>query len=68
MSRIAKGLSRYGKQAKELGLTFFGGSSFGSLRINDNSGYGKLIVADIINGDFDGAQYDSEDGLIRGEL
>jgi len=35
VKRIAKGLSRYANQAKELGLTVFGGSS-GQLHFDDN--------------------------------
>ncbi|MCD8475432.1 MAG: hypothetical protein LRY40_01555 [Shewanella fodinae] len=69
VKRIAAGLSRYAKQAEVLGLTIFGGSGTGTLRFNDNSGFGPLIVAEL-DGLFsggDGAALE-EDGLLRGEL
>lgn len=67
--RIAKGLSRYAKDAKALGMEVFGGSGFGQLRFNDGSSEGKLIVADL-DGLFDGGDGASRpkgDGLMRGE-
>lgn len=70
VDRIAKGLSRYGKQARELGLTVFGGSGNGTLRVSDDSGLGQLVVAQL-DGNFDGgdgSETDSDDGLLRGEL
>ncbi len=66
--RIAKGLSRYAKEAKALGMEVFGGSGFGQLRFDDG-GPGKLIVADL-DGLFDGGDGGSrpgDDGLLRGE-
>jgi len=62
--RIAAGLSRYGKQARELGLTVFGCGT-GDIRTND----GCLIVASI-DGDFDGGDGTTRTdayGLLRGE-
>ncbi|WP_217495096.1 hypothetical protein [Vibrio sonorensis] len=41
--RIAKGLTRYAKQAEALGLTIFGGSGSGSLRIDDGKGRYEAI-------------------------
>jgi hypothetical protein len=70
VKRIATGLSRYAKQAEALGLTIFGGSGAGTLRISDNSGFGPLIVAEL-DGPFsggDGATFEEADGLLRGEL
>lgn len=66
--RIAKGLSRYAKEAKSLGVEVFGGSGFGQLRFDDG-GDGKLIVAEL-DGLFDGGDGASgprDDGLMRGE-
>jgi hypothetical protein len=67
--RIANGLSRYGKQAKELGLTIFGGSGSGSLRFRDDPEKGALIVArlDGMYDGGDGGEEDHHDGLSRGE-
>ncbi|MEI8659349.1 hypothetical protein [Vibrio sp. Hal054] len=68
VKRIANGLSRYAKQAEELGITVFSGTGTGSLRFNDG-GNGKLIIAEL-DGDYDGGDgADSEDanGLRRGE-
>ncbi|HAT2715827.1 TPA: hypothetical protein I8303_004637 [Aeromonas hydrophila] len=67
--RIAKGLSRYAKEAQALGLTVFGGSGLGSLRVDDG-GDGQLIVA-YLDGWFDGgagnSRHDAAE-LLRGEL
>ncbi len=52
VTRIARGLSRYGRQASKLGITIFGGAGSGSLRFNDGNPQ-KLILA-AIDGDFDG--------------
>jgi|TARA_B100000929_G_C15453411_1_gene401963 hypothetical protein len=68
VERIAKGLSKYAKQAEALGIQVFGGTGSGSLRFNDG-GSGKLIVAHLA-GDFDGGDGGSGpsgDGLERGE-
>jgi len=68
VERIARGLSRYTKQAEALGLQIFGGTGSGTLRFNDG-GPGRLIVAQI-DGDFDGGDGGSStsfDGLERGE-
>lgn len=68
VERIAKGLSRYAKQADALGMEIFGGSGSGTLRFDDGNLH-KLIVADI-DGFFDGGDggsKPSEDGLSRGE-
>lgn len=66
--RIATGLSRYAKEAHQLGLTVFGGAGSGQLRFNDG-GNGGLVVAEL-DGLFDGgdgASYEDDDGLLRGE-
>lgn len=68
VKRIAKGLSRYAKEAHKLGIQVFGGSGCGSLRFDDG-GSGNLILADL-DGDFNGghgACDESGDGLLRGE-
>lgn len=67
VDRIAKGISRYAKQAQKLGLEVFGGGS-GDLR-QHNDGRPGLIVANLdglFNGG-DGACKQDEDGLMRGE-
>lgn len=68
VERIARGLSRYGKQAEQLGLQIFGGGTGGSLR---RSGYPNwaLIIAHL-DGNFDGgdgACAPDDEGLLRGE-
>jgi hypothetical protein len=67
--RIAKGISRYAKQAQNLGMTVFGGSS-GRLDFDDQgTGNKPLVVADL-DGMYDGgcgSTDTDENGLIRGE-
>lgn len=68
VARIARGLSKYGKEARALGLCVFGGSGSGSLRKNDFPRR-ELIVAEI-DGSFDGGDGGCDtfdDGLMRGE-
>lgn len=70
VARIARGLSRYAKQAQALGLCVFGGSGSGSLRKDDHP-RGALILAHLTPvGMFDGgdgACAPDDDGLMRGE-
>jgi|TARA_A100001518_G_C1222020_1_gene66890 1,4-dihydroxy-2-naphthoyl-CoA synthase len=68
VAKIARGLSRYAKQAQALGVKVFGGGAGGQLRFCDG-GTGDLILADL-DGDFDGgdgATGHDADGLLRGE-
>ena len=69
VNRIAKGISRYAKQAQSLGITIFGGSS-GRLDFDDRgTGSEPLIVASL-DGMFDGgcgSTQTDDDGLVRGE-
>jgi hypothetical protein len=69
VKRIAKGLSRYAKQAEKLGLTIFGGSS-GRLEFDDNgNGYNSLVIA-ILDGRYDGGcggTHVDDEGLERTE-
>lgn len=69
VEKIAKGLSRYARQAKKIGMHIFGGGSYsGSLRVWED-GKGSLVVADL-DGSYeggDGATFNDEDGLLRGE-
>lgn len=70
VTNITKGLERYLKRANKLGLTVFGGTGTLSLRIEDGSGNGKLIVADCDSTNVDGgcgSHSDYGDGFIRGE-
>lgn len=65
--RIARGLSRYSKQAAALGLQVFGGSGTGTLRA---FGERPLILASISGGTIDGGaggESFDENGLLRGE-
>jgi hypothetical protein len=65
VTRIARGLSRYAKQAADIGLTVFGGSGVGTLRTRN-----QLVVADLEGANFDGgdgACREDEDGLMWGE-
>jgi len=71
VERISRGLARYMKQAKGLGLIAFTGSNGFDLRYNDDKGLGHLVVSDSIaeNADGgDGGTTDSDDGLLRGEF
>jgi hypothetical protein len=68
--RIARGISKYAKQAQALGIQVFGGSGTGSLRFPDGWN-GDLVLADL-DGTFDGgdgkANDFGDDGLMRGEV
>ena len=66
VERIARGLSKYAKQAEKLGLQVFGTSTGGELR---EHGLNAVIVSEL-DGSFgggDGASTIGEDGLLRGE-
>lgn len=71
VASIARRLSRAARDANALGITIFGGSGSGSLRIHDlGSKAGALILADLdgLNWDGgDGGSGPSDDGLRRGE-
>lgn len=69
VARVARGLERYAKQARALGLTIFGSSGNGSLRFDDGESQ-HLVVAEISTPVFDGgdgAARKDADGLLRGE-
>lgn len=69
VEKIAKGISRYTRQAAALGIQVFGGGACsGSLRFPQD-GKGSLVLADL-DGTFeggDGATDWDSDGLLRGE-
>jgi len=68
VKKIAKGISRYAKQAAKLGITVFGGADGGYLYFNDG-GAGSLVLA-ALDGDFNGGAGSADthsDGLLRGE-
>lgn len=71
VEKIAKGFSRYGKMARELGITVFGGSGSGSLRFCQRNGKPELVIADALVGTFDGGDGATDrdaEGLLRGEM
>lgn len=69
---IARRLSSAGRDARALGVTIFGGSGSGTLRIHQNPGdstVGALVLADL-DGQYDGGDggcVARADGLLRGE-
>lgn len=68
VAKIARGLSRYAKQAQALGISIFGGSAGGQLRFKDGAP-GDLILADLA-GSYDGGDGSTcpdAEGLLRGE-
>lgn len=68
VKRIAKGIEKYAKQAKAMGMIVFGGSDYGSLRARD--GQEQCLILAHISGHWDGgdgAEELDEDGLWRGE-
>lgn len=69
VGRIASRLESAAKDAGRMGLTVFGGTGSGDLRVYANDGKGSLICA-TMGGRWDGGDGGhgpSEDGLIRGE-
>jgi hypothetical protein len=67
---LARRLIRISRELAQLHIILFGGSGHGSLRYDDNSGKGRLVLADLGGNVFDGgdgACGPDEDGLERGE-
>ncbi len=70
ISSLSRRLSRISREVGELGLVIFGGSGSGSLRYDDGTGKGKLIVAEFGTSTFDGGDGGcsrDDSGLLRGE-
>lgn len=70
VARIARGISRYAKQARSMGVEVFGGGGSGTLRFRDSLTKGALVVAHL-DGRFDGGagdEMDFGDGLLRAEI
>ncbi|WP_420104524.1 hypothetical protein [Bosea sp. (in: a-proteobacteria)] len=71
VDRLAKRLGRAARDAKRLGLTIFGGSGHGSLRIHDQGDRNGALIVGVIEGTNwdggDGGNYPHADGLWRGE-
>lgn len=68
VTSIARRISNAAKEAEEMGIQVFGGSS-GELRFRDDPKTGALKIASL-DGDFDGgcgADRDWGDGYLRGE-
>lgn len=70
--KLERALNRAGKLAESLGVTIFGGSGRGTLRIHDGPGVdnGSLILAILechVWDGGDGACCEDEEGLLRGE-
>ena len=66
---IARRLSKAAHEAELLGITVFGGSGTGSLRIHDDPRNNALILAQL-NGVFDGGDggyHEDDEGFLRGE-
>ena len=71
VERVARGLSKWGKEAEKLGIYVFGGSGSGTLRLHDPEEPHHLIVADLAcpllwDGGAGDPHY-AGDGLLRGE-
>jgi hypothetical protein len=67
---ITRRLNRISREMQELGLVLFGGSGSGSLRFDDGSGKGRLVLARIVGDCFDGGDggtMPDDSGLLRGE-
>ena len=73
VNTLAQRLSAVARDAKKMGLTIFGGSGTGTLRINDkpHDSYSRPLVVAILDGHWDGGDggygVRDEDGLMRGE-
>lgn len=72
IERIIRGLEKYGRQAEKIGVTIFGGSGSGTLRIHDSNGPESmpLILGSILGGSFDGgdgSECEDDEGFMRGE-
>ena len=78
--RLTSRLARLAREADQIGLTIFGGSGTGTLRLKDDdicpapdsnaTHAGRLVLADISAGSWDGGDggfVDDENGLNRGE-
>jgi uridylate kinase len=67
---MARRLRRLSREMNELGIVLFGGSGSGSLRFDDGSGKGRLVIAEVGTTAFDGGDgaiaLDGA-GLLRGE-
>ena len=70
VERLVRRLSSVGKELDRMGITVFGGSGTGTLRVSD-AGYGQpYVIAHISPGTFDGgdgATDEDADGHLRGE-
>lgn len=69
---LATRLSKIGLEAEKMGITIFGGSGSGSMRIYDprDGLTGRPLIVAQVDGSYDGgdgACWEDEDGCMRGE-
>lgn len=75
VSRIARRMERAARDAQKLGLTVFGGSGSGSLRVTSSAIGATIMDGNIVVAHIDGGLWDGgdgacgrgPDGLMRGE-
>lgn len=72
VASIARRISKAAREAEEIGIIIFGGSGSGSLRFNDKPDEleGRPLVLAYLDGCIDGgdgACWEDDDGLMRGE-
>jgi hypothetical protein len=70
VASLARRLRRISREMEDMGVILFGGSGSGSLRYDDGTGKGRLVIAEVGCNNFDGgdgATMPDDAGLMRGE-